>query len=395
LLDNEAPDRRELLGSHTEGTKKRAEGQRVILCPNDTTESDFTSQPEIKGLGRLSYDAQHGMYVHPLLLVTPEGSVSGVADTWMWARKPHGKADFKESVRWIEGYRRVADLAAEMPESRLVYIGDREGDIRDLMETAGQCGYPADFLLRARHERNTAAGGKLWRNMGKEEAAGRIEFTLPRAPGRKARQVIQTLYVKRVTPPARKNAQGRLEEPLELTAILAREENPPEGQKAVEWRLLTNRTAVTLEEAAELIEWYRCRWLIEIFFRILKSGCKVENLQSGTIKRIERALVIYMVIAWRILHLVTWGRECPELPCDVLFDKEEWETAWVVTHRTKPPEIPPTLNVMTRMIAAFGGFLGRRHDGHPGPKAIWEGMIRVQEFFIGLEAARVAYAGDG
>jgi len=127
----------------------------------------------------------------------------------------------------------------------------------------------------------------------------------------------------------------------------------------------------------------------------LKSGCKVENLQLGTIKRIERALVIYMVIAWRILHLVTWGRECPELPCDVIFDKEEWETAWVVTHRTKPPEKPPTLNVMTRMIAAFGGFLGRKHDGYPGPKAIWEGMIRVQEFFIGLEAARVAYAGDG
>ena len=80
----------------------------------------------------------------------------------------------------------------------------------------------------------------------------------------------------------------------------------------------------------ELIEWYRHRWLIEIFFRILKSGCRVEALQLGTLERLERALVIYLIIAWRILHLVTRGREGPDLPCEVIFDPEEWQAAWIV-----------------------------------------------------------------
>ena len=85
----------------------------------------------------------------------------------------------------------------------------------------------------------------------------------------------------------------------------------------------------------ELIDWYRRRWLAEIFFRIWKSGCRVEALQLGTLERLERALVIYLIIAWRILHLVTWGRDCPHLPCDVVFDPEEWQAAWIVAHRAK------------------------------------------------------------
>jgi hypothetical protein len=117
------------------------------------------------------------------------------------------------------------------------------------------------------------------------------------------------------------------------TAILAREEHPPVGEEAIEWRLLTNRTAETLEDIVQLIDWYRRRWLVEIFFRIWKSGCKVEALQLGTLERLERALVIYLIIAWRILYLVTWGRECPALPCDVVFDREEWQAAWIVAYR--------------------------------------------------------------
>ena len=96
---------------------------------------------------------------------------------------------------------------------------------------------------------------------------------------------------------------------MQVTALLAREEHPPAGEQAIEWRLLTNRSATTLEEAVELIEWYRRGWLVEVFFRILKSGCRVEALQLGTLERLERALVIYLLIAWRILHLVTWGRD--------------------------------------------------------------------------------------
>ena len=151
----------------------------------------------------------------------------------------------------------------------------------------------------------------------------------------------------------------------------------------------------TLEAIVELIDWYRRRWLVEIFFRILKSGCRVEALPLGTLERLERALVIYLIIAWRILHLVTWGRECSDLPCEVVFDPEEWQAAWIVAYRRPPPATPPKLSDMVRLIAGFGGFLGRKHDGHPGPKAIWEGMQKVRAFAMALEACKAAYTEDG
>ncbi|MCP5157910.1 MAG: transposase [Gammaproteobacteria bacterium] len=136
-----------------------------------------------------------------------------------------------------------------------------------------------------------------------------------------------------------------------VTALLAREEQPPAGQPALVWRLLTNRSAETLEDVVQLIDWYRKRWLSEIFFQIWKVGCRVEALQMGMFERLERALVLYLIIAWRILHVVTWGRDCPNLPCNVVFDPEEWQAAWIVTHRTKPPETPPSLGQMVRLIA--------------------------------------------
>lgn len=390
LLSNEALDWRQVLEVHTERRVERMQGQAVVLCIQDTTELDFTSQPGIAGLGRLSYEAQHGMYVHPTLMVSPEGVALGVLDAWMWARKPKGEADIKESLRWVEGYGVVADLAARVPDTRLVYVADREGDLRALMEEAARRGHAADWLVRSQHNRNTLDGPKLWARLEQTEALGEVEFVLPPAPGRAARVVRQSLYQQRVTLPAPRGTAA-----LTVTAVLAREEHPPEGVQALEWRLLTNRSAETLEQVVELIGWYRRRWLGEVFFRILKSGCRVEALQLASLERLERALVIYLIIAWRILQLVTWGRDCPQLPCEVMFDPEEWRAAWIVAHRCSPPATPPTLGKMVRLVAGFGGFLGRKGDGHPGPKALWTGMQRVREFAIALEASRALATGVG
>jgi hypothetical protein len=366
------------------------QGHPVVLCIQDTTELDFTSQPGIAGLGRLSYEAQHGLYVHPTLAVTPEGVALGVIDAWIWARGPKDKPQVKESTRWVEGYDRVAELAETVPDTRLVYVADREGDLRALMDAAARRGTPADWLVRATHNRSTVAGEKLWDRLARSEPLGDVEFWLPAAPGRPARVVRQTLSCQSVTLPARKGAPA-----VTVTAILAREEQPPVSQPAIEWRLLTNRTAETLEQVVELIDWYRRRWLIEIFFRIWKSGCRVEALQLGTLERLERALVIYLMIAWRILHLLTWGRDCPELSCEGVFDPAEWQAAWIVAHRRPPPQTPPKLGEMVRLLAGFGGFLGRKSDGPPGPKALWEGMQPVSAFAIGIEAGRAAYTSDG
>ena len=110
---------------------------------------------------------------------------------------------------------------------------------------------------------------------------------------------------------------------VHLTAVLAREEAPPKGVEAIEWLLLTTCPVETFEQACEIMSWYLARWSIELFFKILKSGCKVEELQLEHFERLEPALAMYMIIAWRVLLLTTLGRNCPDLPCDVVFDEAE------------------------------------------------------------------------
>ena len=232
-------------------------------------------------------------------------------------------------------------------------------------------------------------GEKLWDSIASQEPLGEIEFILEATAQRKARKVCQTLYAQRVTLPRKKGKPV-----LEVTFIVAREENPPAGEKAIIWRLLTNRTVETLEQASEMINWYRRRWLIEIFFRVLKSGCRVESLQLSSVDRLERAIMIYLIIGWRILHIVTTGQACPNLPCDVVFDPEEWQAAWTVKYRRKPPQETPELGEMVRIIAGFGGFLGRKSDGFPGAKTLWEGMEKVRLYALGIEIGRAVYANS-
>lgn len=246
LLDNPALAWREMLEVHTQCTAKRRQGQPVILCLQDTTDWDFTSQPGIAGLGRLRYEAQHGLYGHPTLAVTPEGVALGVIDAWIWARGPKDEPQVKESTRWVEGYDRVAELAETVPDTRLVYVADRAGDLRALMEPAARRGTPADWLVRAKHNRTPGPGEKLWDRLARSEPLGAVEFWLPAAPGRPARVVRHSLYVQSVTLPARPGALA-----VTVTAMRARDEQPPVGQPAIDWRWLTNRTAETLEQVAD------------------------------------------------------------------------------------------------------------------------------------------------
>lgn len=378
-------DWQKILAPHFSRTEERIRQQALVLCIQDTTELDFNGQAII-GMGRLSHDRQRGMYLPPTLVVTPEREALGVADAWMWARGGSKASDLAaptvaESRRWMEGYQRVAEMAARLPETRLVYVADREADIGEWIGWAGAQQNPADWLVRSTHNRKVAGeGAKLWDGFRPDHQVGSVTFTLPARARQPCRQVTQALSVRRcriVTP------QG----PVGVTALLAREENPPAGCPPVEWRLLTNRRVDSAEQAAELIDWYRARWEIEMFFHVLKTGCKVESLQLSSMDRVERALALYMLVAWRVLRLMRLGRACPSLSCEVFFSREEWQAAYWVARKPLPAE-PPQLNVMIRMVAGFGGFLGRRRDGEPGAKTLWIGLQRPMGFAAGIQAFR-------
>lgn len=385
FLDNPNVEWSAILSPHRDKTIERMQGYNRALCIQDTTELDFTGHPNMQGLGRLNHDYRQGMYCHPTLAVSETGVVLGVVDAWMWARKPKGEDDILESVRWTEGYSRVAELKPLVGNTELMYVGDRESDIRELMTAAHNCGYTAHWLVRAKHNRVTD-DGKLWDRLGEKGILGTVQFSLPRTAKRNCRLVELNLRVERVTLPATRNAPA-----VEVTAILAREDNPPPGETRIEWRLLTDEVATSLEEAVLRIDWYRLRWMIEIFFRTLKSGCKVEELQLNTKDRLEKALVIYMILAWRVLMLMTLGRQLPDLPCEIVFAREEWQAAWIVRKKAPLPSTPPTLGEMVLIVASFGGFLGRKGDSAPGAEVLWRGLQRVRDFSEGISAVTQSY----
>src|SRR4029079_18606570 len=163
----------------------------------------------------------------------------------------------------------------------------------------------------------------------------------PASAGR-PRPVHQTLRTAQLElrPPYRAN---RKLPALEITALLAQEEDPPEGIEPVQWLLLTNLPVQNAQHAVEKVEWYLCRWQIEVYFRILKSGCKVEQLQLQERDRLEVALALYMIVAWRVLYLIMMGRTAPDLSCEAAFAPEEWKALYIVTQRKKPPCQPPSL----------------------------------------------------
>jgi hypothetical protein len=370
----------DILKPHWQNSAKRMAMHPVVLCLQDTTELDFNGQ-NIAGLGRLNYDAQRGMYLHPTYAVTPDREPLGVIDAWMWARSSHkGQSSNNqvcESTRWIEGYERISEQAASLPDTRLIYVADRESDLLGLMRCAARLGHPADWLVRAKHDRALPEGGKLWSSVSNSQPLGKISFTYASRHGQKARQVHQTVWAKSV----------KLADGIIVTCIIAREEHPPTGLKAVEWRLLTNRAAYDFDTAAQMIDWYRARWEIELLFHIVKNGCRIEALQLSQMQRLERAIALYLVVAWRIARLMRLGRTCPDLPAELFFESDEWRGTYFLLKKPIPKQ-PPRLNTMIRMVAMLGGFLGRKCDGEPGVKTLWIGMQRIADFAAGLEFAK-------
>jgi hypothetical protein len=397
LFDHPAVTAERVLAPHIACTEERLREHPRVLCIQDTTELDYTTKKGIAGLGPLNYESRWGMYLHPTLALTPERVPLGLLGAYSWARAPGslGQAkdpsrplEEKESVRWVDGFARVNELAEQLTDTRLTYIADREGDIYDLFVEAPCPARGADWLVRVQHaDRLLADGSKLREVIDAAAVLTDITFERPASNGRRARTVHQQIKVVRVTLKAPARADRTLPA-VTVTALLATEAQPPGDEEPLDWLLLTNLPVETPEQAIEKLAWYLCRWQIEVYFKVLKSGCRIEQLQLEKRERLDPALAFYMIIAWRVLFLTMLGRECPEMPCDTVFADAEWKAVYLVTQRKSPPREPPSLDTMVRMVAGLGGFLNRKSDGFPGPKTLWIGLQRVPDFVLALEAQR-------
>lgn len=363
-----------LFQPHWDCALARVREQKTVLCLQDTTELDFNGR-KAEGLGKLNYEARRGLYLHPTLMVTPERLSLGVVDAWMWARDGQQP---KESDRWLEGFRCVSELKVQLPDTQLVYVGDREADLFKLYEEHAAAP-TIDWLVRGKHDRKLADGRKLKEAVAAAPVLGEISFNLPKGRKRKSRPVIQQVRAARVV---------LKKDNLPITVVMAEEPNPPAGTTPVRWILLSNLTVETLSDAQKLLNWYLCRWEIELFFKVLKSGCQVEASQLRSRDKLERMLVIKMIVAWRVMYLMRLNGVTPEVSCEVAFERDEWRIIYAAALQKKPPKQVPTLREMIHLVASYGGFLGRKGDGEPGIKTLWQGLERCNDIVNSIQAVR-------
>ena len=388
FLDNDAVTLATLLEPHQEQTLQRMAAHKVVLAIQDTTSLNYTAHALTDGLGPIGpkQSGALGLIVHDTMAVTPAGLALGVLDAQVWVRDWEDKAagrpiEHKESVKWLRSYQLAAKLQGQLKTTRLVSVGDREADIYELFAMAREhieAGGP-HLLVRATEDRRLAeTSQKLWERVEAQPVAGYREIVVPPRPGRTARQAALSVRFCEVllSPPQGKSAFGN----IRLWAVHARERRAPTGTEAVEWMLLTTREVHDFEQACETLDWYVQRWMIEVFHRTLKTGCRIEDRLLRTVPRLENCLAIDMMVAVRIMHLTWLARTHPHRPCTIYFENNEWKAlSCFLTRKRTPQKTTPTIREVVGWIAKLGGHLGRNADRAPGTQVLWEGLQRADD----------------
>ncbi len=402
FIDNGKVTPAKLLKPHYTATLPRMQNQAVVLIPQDTTELDYTAHPP-SDAKCLNYDQRFGFYEHVQLAITPEGLPLGVVGTESHDREPetlghsHDRRTLpiedKESFRWLRAYQDACRLQALCPNTRVVSIADREGDIYDLyVEYRDHVGPRADLLICAQQARSTlqpnpAMGAKAYckvlDDLRQSPLIDTIKIDLTETSKRAAREAcleIRALTVTVKPPHARKHLQ-----PVTIDVVLVEEVGGPGDGTDVSWQLITSMPIDTVDEVLLVVNYYRQRWLLEIYFRILKTGCNVEELQLETTARLKNALALYEIIAWRIMYVTYLNRTAPNTPCDEVFAPHEWKSVWFVTKKTPPPLKPPTLREFVALLTRLGGYNNRAKERQPGPLPFWIGIRRMYDLALAYQ----------
>ena len=385
--------------AHARATVERACSYKRVLVPQDTMALSFPTLAGTEGLGPVGKDGTRGLFVHSGMAVTPEGLPLGIIHQQVWAREEEERKrntrrkrpiEEKESFRWLE---MVDAVESTLPHDLDVWIsGDREADIFELFAMPLRPGL--HLVVRAEHDRKVESeeGQYLRHAVENSPALGHMEVSVPRSRKRKERTAklqVRACTLKLLPP---RNHPGRADlSPVPVSVVRVREvETTPEGEEPIEWMIITTLPVYSLRRAEEVVEAYAQRWKIERYHYVLKSGCGVEKLQLESADRIDRALSIYNVVAWRLLYMTYVSRVAPDLPCTAVLEDDEWKALFVVSSkRPRPlPDQPPSVREAVRMVAALGGFLGRKCDKEPGIQAIWTGFRRLMDFTLALQRLR-------
>ncbi|HES57987.1 MAG TPA: IS4 family transposase, partial [Firmicutes bacterium] len=405
MLDNDAVTWDGILAPHAAAARQRIAAQPVVLLAQDTTEIDVTRpHQQVAGAGPLDGANRRGALLHLMHAFTPDGTPLGTLDSQAWVRAdgPTNAAVTraeraalpladKESQRWVTTLEHAQAEAEHCPQTQLICVADSEADIYEFMATGTRASSRIDWIVRACQDRalqmEAAAGAapRLRERLLEQpvlltqaitvrgrDAKVQCDTRRRRQPrvSREAQVAVRAATVT-LRPPYR--ASGKLPA-ITVNAVLASELDPPADDVAVEWLLLTSLPVDDAAQAQQVLDYYCGRWMIEVFFRVLKSGCRVEERRFEQMDRLLNCLAVYLIVAWRTLYVCRLGRSCPEADCELLFEPAEWKSVWRITKRAAPPAAPPKLGEMVRLVAQLGGYVGGKNRLPPGPQTVWIGL---------------------
>src|ERR1700716_1342430 len=334
FLSNDRVSESDILAGHFQSTRDRTVAtDGPVLVLHDTTE--FTYQRESTNAigitksinsgwdkaGRLRSHTVCGILMHSSLAVTTEGLPLGLAAVKFWTRKKFkGTAalkkkinptripiEKKESIRCLENVQQSTELLGD--PGRCVHIGDRESDIYELFCAAHQAG--THFLIRTCVDRLAGDGDHTIADEMEEVAVKGLHRIDVRdnndGPGE---AVLEVRYRRiRVLPPIGKQKRYPA---LTLTVIHAEERGTPKNRKKIDWKLITDLPIQSRKDAIEKLDWYALRWKIEVFHKILKSGCRAEEAKLRTAQRLANLIAVYCILSWRVFWMTMLNRSSPD-----------------------------------------------------------------------------------
>lgn len=407
FFSNKRVDEGAILGGHFQATRDRfAATAGPILVLQDTTEFSYQREkPQLIGNtrksntgrdkeGRLRRITVCGMLMHSSLAVTTEGLPLGLAAIKFWTRKKFKGCNAlakkinptrvpiekKESVRWLENLRQSTALFND--PSRCVHVGDRESDIYELFCVADEL--KTHFLVRASNNRLAGEGDHTVADeMEEVHIKGLHRIQVRDKKGNTSTAVLEIKYRRiNVLPPIGKQ---RRYPALTLTVIYAEERDAPKGREKISWKLITDLSVTSRQEAIEKLEWYALRWQIETFHKILKSGCKAEESKLRTAERLVNLISVFCILSWRNFWMTMINRVAADMPAKAALTKDEIK---ILDHvvKDKPKDVgeKKTLSTYINKIARLGGYLDRTSDPPPGNIVMWRGLTRLTDIELGF-----------
>ena len=298
--------------------------------------------------------------------------------------------DDKESLRWERGYERAQELARACPATRVVTVCDREGDIWALLATAASQG--AGLVVRASH----AAQRRVVLETGEEQDLWEHVAALPRLagktveivacggkraqPGRKAKLDLRAARV-RLAPPRK----PRSRETVNMLAASATEPDPPAGKEPLNWLLLTTEESADTETAQTVVTWYERRWTIEEYFKVLKTGARIEDRRLDHADDLRKCLAFDAITACHVFDLERRARDKPDTPADQVATDDEIVILYVrlmaygIIRAPPPPGKPPDIRTLVIDISRLAGFHPRKTQPLPGTQLLWKGYVYLRD----------------